>query len=203
MANIAYPTSNHFLPERFEFGLRANVWATTSSHNGSTQTIEMPGSRWLATLSWDTPQESSLRAELEAFWANVRGQANRVQLWHIRRPTPRGTMQANTTFNLAAAIGSSSLRLANASAGQTLLAGDMIGHLPSNQIFMVTANATSASGSITVNVTPPTRVAIASGNTAVLVRPSANFMLTTNEVRIPYEGYNGAGFSVELVETYL
>lgn len=199
---FSYPTSTHFTPDRFEFGLRASVMATTSSHNGSTQTIEMPGSRWVASLSWDSAQNADLRAEIEAYWARVRGQANRVQLYHMRRPTPRGTLQSNTTFSSSRSIGEETLTLA-AATNLTLLAGDMLGHPLTNQLFMVVANATSVANVMTVTVTPKIRVAISSGSVCSIVRPTANFMLTTNEVRFPYEGYTGAGFAIELMETYL
>lgn len=204
MANIFYPSSLHFLPSRFEFGLRANVMMTTSAHNGSIQTIEMPGSRWVATLHWEGAQDAALRAEVEAFWANVRGQSNRVMLYHVRRPLPRGTVQTNGTFAASAAIGASTLSL-NATTNQTLRQGDMVGWNDgtSYQLFMVTADATSVAGVINVNVTPQVRKAITSTQAYQVVSPTAQFVLTSNEVRIPYSGYIGDSFSVDLVEAYL
>jgi hypothetical protein len=204
MANISYPTTTHFTPGRFEFGLRANVQLVTSNHNGSTQSIEMPGSRWLANLHWDGVQDAALYAEIESFWATVRGQANRVLLYHIRRPVPQGTLQTNGTFSASAAVGAPSLNL-NATTGLTLLAGDMVGWNDgtSYQLFMATATATSSAGVMTVQVTPQVRKAITSGQNYTVIRPTAQFVLTSNEVRIPYSGYVGEGFSVDLVEAYL
>lgn len=205
MANLTYPYgSTHFNPSRFEFGLKANVQLVTSAHNGSTTSIEMPGARWVASMHWEGAQDAALRAEVEAFWTSVRGQTNRVLLYHVRRPLPRGTLQTNTTFSAVAGIGVASFTL-NATTGLTLKQGDMVGWTDgtSYQLFMVTADATAASNLMTVSVTPPVRKAISSGNTAVIVQPRAQFVLTSNEVRIPYSGYVGDSFSVDLVETFL
>lgn len=85
MSTLDYPTSAHFVPQAMDWSLRANVFMSTSPYSGDVQTVEVPGARWGCSLTY-APQPNALQAELEAYWASVRGQVNRVALWHLQRP---------------------------------------------------------------------------------------------------------------------
>lgn len=204
MATYAYPATSLFLPSSFDFGIRSNVMVSTSKLSGSIQTVETPGSRWLASLSYDI-QNANDRAEVEAFWAKVRGQAHRVSLWHQRRPTPRGTITGTPTLTSAISQGATTCAFSNAGTGTTLLPGDLFSFGSSGQLVMCTNSSTltSSGGSMSsVEFSPPARSTVTSATPIVLTRPTATFMVTGTEVRVPYSGYVGSGFSVDLMEVF-
>jgi len=208
-AVIAYPdtTSNSaFNPMGFDFGLRTNVFITTSSHNGGMQTIEMPGGhRWVASLTYDI-QSTANRAALEAFWTSIKGQSNRVSLCHLARPVPRGTINTTgLTVSAGVAAGVRTLVIAGAGGTNTMKAGDMARITladASTQLVMCVADATASGGLLTMNFEPQLRWSASTAASVVVNRPTATFILTSSEVRVPYEGYIATGFSVDLVELF-
>lgn len=204
MAVYAYPTFSHFVPEKADMGIRSNVMMSISPLNGAMQTIEVPGSRWVTSLTYSAAQSADLRAEIEAFWARVRGQVHRVSLWHFRRPEPRGTIRgASPTLGSNLALGATSCAFNGLSNGQTLLPGDLFGI--GGQLLMCTnQTAVTAVGSAMsgIQFSPPLRADASAGAPVQLVRPSANFILTEPEVRVPYEGYGVSAFTVDLMEFF-
>jgi hypothetical protein len=196
-----YPSTTAFTASKFEIGLRSNVLMTTSSHTGSVQTIEMPGSRWVVTMSYDI-QAADGRAEVEAFWAKVRGQVNRVALWHLRRPTPRGTATTSgIQVNATVSAGLSTLVFKNGTNGTTYKQGDMFS--VNSELKMIIADTTfNGSSQAQVDFTPPLRAQAAINTSIVLSSPTALFVPTQQEVMVPYEGYIGGSFSVSLVEVF-
>lgn len=206
MLLIPYPTTDDFLPASFDFGLRGNVMLTTSSHNGGMQTIEMPHHRWVCSLTYDVNSVAT-RAPVEAYWASIRGQVNRVGMWHMARPVPRGTInQSGVTVLSAVAAGVSAVVFAGAGAATTVRRGDMATITLANaatQLVMCTADATAnGSGQVAFAFSPNLRWNVLAGATVTLVRPSARFILSGSEVRVPYEGITGSGFSVDLIELF-
>lgn len=198
MSTLDYPTSAHFVPQAMDWSLRANVFMSTSPYSGDVQTVEVPGARWGCSLTY-APQPNALQAELEAYWASVRGQVNRVALWHMQRPAPRGTLRGTPTLAAAAAQFATSVQI-TAGTGETLLKGDMIG--VGGYMVMVTGNATGASGTLTVPITPPLRVARSIGAPVIWDRPTALFLLTSPETRVSWSAKVSPGMAVDLVEVF-
>ena len=203
MTTYTWPTTDIFRPADYEWRLVPNIIRSSMSpFNGHPQTIEVPGTRWTALLnmSWHYAAE---RAEVEAWLNRVRGAANRIALWHPMRPTPRGTLQANTTTNATAAAGAVSITIA-ATTGLTLLAGDMISIATADsktQLVQVTQDTTSSASSMTVAFTPPMRWSVANGAAVVVIRPTAEFRLD-DAPSIPYSAATMPGFSIALTETF-
>ncbi len=198
MTTIAYPTSGLFVPQAWDWGMRANVFMSTSPYSGDVQTVEVPGARWLCSLTY-APKSDAHQAEIEAFWARVRGPVNRVALWHMKRPAPRGTLRGTPTLASAVAQFATTLPI-TAGAGETLLAGDMVG--VGGQLHMVTADATAAAGVITAQVSPPVRAARASGAAVTWDRPTALFITTAPEYRAQHTAKVSPGMTVDLVEVF-
>lgn len=201
MATLTYPditlaANKHWAPDQFEAELRSNVLVSTSSLTGAMQTVQVPGTRWIFRLTYGNASAVE-QAEREAFYAELEGMANRVALYHCARPKPRGTRQTNTTLSSGASVGATSLAM-SATTGQTLLRGDMIG--VGGQLFQVIADATAASSVLTVSVRPSVRAALSSGATVTLVRPTANFLLSSAGISVPYAGPTGSGFMVEFAQ---
>jgi hypothetical protein len=206
MLLIPYPNTDVFNPMSFDFGLRGNVLLTTSSHNGGMQTIEMPFHRWVCSLTYDISSTAN-RAAVEAYWASISGQVNRVGLWHIARPVPRGTInQTGVTVLSGVAAGVSTVTFAGAGASNTVRSGDMAAITLANsatQLVMCTADATAnGSGQVAFAFAPKLRWSVNTGAAVTLIRPTAKFILTGSEVRVPYEGFIGSGFTVDLVELF-
>jgi hypothetical protein len=67
----------HLVPSASSWSLVANTAAFTSPLSGSTRTLARGGDRWRCSLTFDN-LTSDKRAVLQAFLAQLRGQANRV-----------------------------------------------------------------------------------------------------------------------------
>lgn len=197
MTTITYPATQAYEPESVDWGLQANLLIATSPLNGATATYEIPGARWRVVMRYPNSYQAD-RGAVEALWASLRGQANRVALWHFGRPTIQGTA---VTATVAASALASSITVTGTN-GQTLKAGDMVGLGSSGQLVMVTADATISAGTATVSVAPRVRVAVTGGTTLVTTRPTALFILqpSTEAIMVPYSPGLSAPFSVELVE---
>lgn len=198
MATIAYPTTPTFAPERFSIELRANVLVSVSPLTGSLTTLQIPGSRWLFALQM--PMGSAdWQAEREAFLSKLEGQANRVTMWHMGRPVPRGTMRGSPVLSSTATAGATTLSITT-TAGATLKAGDMIG--VGSQLHQVVDDATAVGTALTVNVRPARRSQANTGTAVVWERPTALCVPTNPGVAVTYQSMKGGGYLLELMEAW-
>jgi hypothetical protein len=201
MPIYSIPDSPAHAIARFEWGLRQSVLVNTSKFSGSVERLELPGSRWVATLGHDNELAyEDIAAEREAFWMKVGGPANLVRLWHRIRPIPRGSMRGSPTLASALAQGATSMSI-QTTPGATLKHADML--KVGSMLFMCHSPATAdGSGVMSVSVTPPARVSAPSGATVEWDKPTGTFM-PTGEIRVPY-GDGGAQmpFTIELVEVW-
>ncbi len=76
-------------PSGLTFSLKPNTQAFQSPLTRATQTLEMPGARWVAVITWSELVASEIRA-LRAFLAQLRGRAGRLSLWDMAFETPAG-----------------------------------------------------------------------------------------------------------------
>jgi hypothetical protein len=139
MATFDLPSS--LMPATMEWGsIKAGV-QHRSPFNGSVESVEFPGERWRASLSFNlgTPD---MAAQAEAFFARVAGGSERVRLRHFLRPAPMGSMRGAPTLNASAARGD--LQLLINTTG-TLKAGDFF--KVGGQLFQAFADC-SPSGSV-------------------------------------------------------
>ena len=77
MTDYIWPSS--LVPSSSEWRLVANTVAFTSPLSGTTRTLARGGDRWVCTLTFNNLRDSQ-RAILQAFLAQLRGQANRVYI---------------------------------------------------------------------------------------------------------------------------
>lgn len=197
MTMNTYPSLSAFVPGTFEIGLRSSMSVSTSPLNGSVQTVEIPGLRWMFSMTYgfDSIQE---RAQVAAYWAKVGGQANRVGLWHLARPAPRGTMRGAPVLASTAAVGATSASIST-TAGATVKTGDML-TLGGRLIQIAADAAADGLGNLVVTFTPRLHIAAAAGSEVVWDRPKASFIITSGDVRLPYTAVHALEFSVELAE---
>jgi len=182
MAILDYSEHPIFGGATVTMGLVANAWAFRSPLTGAVQTIGMPGTRWKMRISWDntvlTPAEAGI---VKAGLAKLRGMANRVRVWNLAHPAPRGTALGNP-YVFGAEQAGGQLVTAGWSASSTglLLPGDMIGI--GGELKMVTERVDSdANGRATIQFEPELRAAPSNGSPVVLARPTAVFMSSQNE----------------------
>lgn len=197
MSLITYPVATSpraFTPRGFSLALNVNQRAFASPFGGSEQAVDMLNDRW--SVSFELPpctQEHA--AEREAFVAALRGQVNHTELYHFGRPRQLGTLSGSPTAQ-AAAQGAATL-LVNATTGQTLRAGDLIG--VGGLLLQVAADCTSAADVLTVPLANRLRAAVADGAAVVWDRPTAPFRLVSRPVQRYVPGY-AEGMVLDFIE---
>ena len=199
MSTINWPTSDVFRPAHFEIALRSNVLISASQFTGSIQTVEVPGARWVIAMQLD-PAEWSDQAVREGILSQIAGPANRVALWHFARPAPRGTMRGSPTLSATSAAGATSLLIAT-TAWATVEAGDM-GKVGDQLVQVIEPATADGAGAMTAKIRPALRAQVASGSAFIWDRPTGLFLLTQQEVRVPYQPSWGGEISLEFVEVF-
>lgn len=174
MTTIALPDF-FFDPGSFGMEMPPVQRSNGSPFGGSEQVVDLLNERWNASLSIP-PRTKGDAAAVEAFVASMRGLNNTIQLYHLARPTPRGTLRGSPTA-AAAAQGAGQLVIHGA-AGFTLLAGDMLG--VGGLLLMVASDCVAdGSGNATVPLANRLRRAISSSAVVTWDRPTAPFRLLT------------------------
>lgn len=184
---FTWPNSEAQMPASMTLRVISNSRESTSVLSADVQTLSLPGGRW----GWvhDFPAQASAdRQALIARLVRMRGRENRMQLWDFKRPVPRGTIKtAGITIGATAAQFATSIQLAGADPGQTLLGGDWIG-LPTGQLVMCVNSVpvvADGAGNMTVAIAHELRAAIPTGGAVDLVRPVARFILESSDLAFP------------------
>lgn len=199
MSTISWPATRLFMPQHFEIALRSNVLISTSPLTGATGTVEIPGARWVMSMTL-VQRKHERQAEREALLAMIAGQANRVALWHFAHPAPRGTMRGSPTLSATAAAGATTLSIMT-TALATLLAGDMV-KVGSQLVQVVTDATADGAGAMSASIRPALRAQVASGSAVAWDMPTGLFLLTQQEVRVPYQPGMGGEIALEFVEVF-
>lgn len=174
MSTITWPSS--IVPSRVRWGIKANTQVFVSDLNGSVQTVELPGARITCTLEMP-PLEREDAAELEAFIAKLRGQANRAQIPVFGRLTARGVWGGSPVVDNE--VGSptlsqtgSTLYVRGLTAGTTGKKGTWFNLGSGGQLLQVLDDFTAdGSGKAQLTVGPPIRTAPADGTALVITDP--------------------------------
>jgi len=198
---MTWPTFPDIDIEAMEWTLLSNTQTHTSPLSGAEDTLELPGARWMASLTISEQTRLESRA-LEAFLVALRGAAGRFYFWHAARPTILGSGAGAPMVNGAGQLGASLATQGWTPNGAgVLLAGDYIG--VGGELKMVKADVNaSAGGTATVPIEPPLRYAPANGSALVLVKPKAVFRLVDDrQATFRYSGALG-GYQIQIVETF-
>lgn len=160
-------------PSGLTWRLVHNTQTFISPLNGASQTVELPGARWEASLTWANLTDAEIR-QVRAWLASLRGRAGRFYLHDMSHPTPAGTATA-ALVNGAGQAGAS-LVVDGMGAGATLKAGDYFS--VNGELKMLTADATAnASGQATLVFEPPLRVSPADNAVLTLTQPTCTMRL--------------------------
>lgn len=194
MATFDLPSS--LKPTTMEWGsIKAGV-QFRSPFNGNVESVEFPGERWRASLTFNlgTP---ALAGQAEAFFARLAGGSERVRLRHFLRPVPVGTMRGLPTLNAAAARGD--LQLLINTTG-TLRAGDFF--KVGTQLFQCFADCTPVANVLTVPLVQRVRAALSSGAAVTWDRPTALFICPAMSFAAGYSPGQVAPMAVDFEEVF-
>lgn len=114
-----------FMPDSFLPRLSTVERVHSSPFGGVEQAVDMLNDRWMVSLSLPASSHADA-ARIEALIASMRGASNTIALYHFIRPAPNGTLRGSPVIITAAAQGADEIEIAGV-AGETLLAGDLIG----------------------------------------------------------------------------
>lgn len=188
MSLITYPVATDpraFTPRSVSLAQDVNARSFASPFGGSEQAVDMLNDRWRLSMELP-PCTQPDAAKREAFINALRGQVNHTELHHFGRPYPQGTLSGSPTAQ-AAAQGAAEVQI-NATTGQTLKAGDMLGI--DGMLLQVAADCVSVAGVITVPLTNRLRKAIAADAVVVWQKPTAPFRLVGRPALRYVPGYS-------------
>lgn len=229
-ANI-YPWPAGWKANRFEMRIVPNTRTFIGPYTPTVQTVDLLGERWAATVTLppDTDRDKTIGAAREAFWDRLAGPTNWLQLWHLKRPTPNGTLRDGmpasvingsaapvsvingsaapvtviygTPMNMAPIAQLAGTAPFQTVPGRTVYAGDHFG-LPNGQLVRAMADAVAdGAGVINIEFRPRVRTVIAAyAGALVWNRPTVNMMLKGDGVPTPWTPGAVEGASVELIE---
>lgn len=192
MSTVTWPADLKRLS--FSIKLEINQRSYASPYGGSEQVVDLLNDRWLISITMQ-PARRDAASQLESFINSLRGMTNTVALWHMARPTIAGTLSSATAQ--ATAQGAAQILL-NATTGQTLKAGDMIGI--GGLLLQVADDCTSSGSVLTVPLVNRLRKAISAGAAVTLTKPTANFRLMTKGAAPQYLGGYAEGVSLDFAE---
>jgi hypothetical protein len=180
MATLNFPT---IIPSSVSFGIKYNTQINVSSLSGATQTIEVPGARWVATLSFDDLEAYEGRV-MAAFLAELRGASGRFYLQDHSHTTPRGAGGSGITVTAETSSGTTIPTTGwGISAPNILRKGDDI-ELENKELKIITLDVDSdVSGNATLTFEPPIRNTITNASAVVLTDCEAIMLLSEDENR--------------------
>ena len=180
-------------------GYKKLVPSFRSPLNGTPQSVELPGGRWVLSLTL-VPVAMALAGEHESLLNYLAGGVNTVNCWHFARPRPRGTIAGSPTMYGGVTRGATSFTVAT-SIGYTVKQGDMLG--AGSQLFQVAADATAdGSGHLAVSLTNRVRATISTGSAVAWSQPKVSFACFADINPVAYSAMLQEGAALELEEVW-
>ena len=202
MAVITFPTTLLVRSMRWE---RYDQDVTMRGPFG-VQSMSAMAPLWKVSLTFETVSEAN-SGPYKALLMQLDGSKNQLELWDLGRPNVQGTIGTGghvLTFNALTAAGATSIVIAATASpsGKTLKAGDMIGFGSgvTQQVVMVTADATFGASTATVSVYPALRNSMAAATSVRIAQPKALFRQQANTVGWDYSTVVADGMSLDLLE---
>lgn len=201
MPILTFPS---ILPDSVEWVLVSNTANHVSPSNRATQTLELPGTRWAATLRLQDRKKDDER-ELMAFLAELRGAAGRFYLYDHSHPNPRGTPAGTPLVDGASQTGKTlNTKGWTPSATGLLKKGDYIGF--NNELRMVMDDSVDADvgGLAAITLDAPIRVSPANNDPIVTDKPKAVMRLVDdNQAKLSARNQRYSSFVISCVESFV
>jgi len=176
---MATPTAFPYtlVPDSLQFGITHNVQLSTTTLSKVIQTVELPGARWKASLTYTNLTELDA-LNLRAFLVSLRGMSGRFYLYDFSKTGPYNTSITSCTNVLT---GSTQRVLNFTPSGGAFVPGDYITFYPAGfpelrELKMITKVVGSAH-----TVEPACRSVPATGDAIEYTNCKGVFMLSTNE----------------------
>lgn len=170
-------------PSSMTWRLKANTQVHESPLDGTTQTLVMPGARWVASLTWEVMDREMARV-VSAFIARMNGRSGRFLLSPIH--APRIATAGGTPLVQGAGLTGDLLETDGWEANKTVIvAGDYLSFVNSAgrpQLHMAVASAVSNSvGYAPIRIAPPLRSSPADNTPIEVVEPVGVFRLADDD----------------------
>lgn len=211
MTTYAWPFKKIFLPEQMNWGAESRTLSTESLLSGSVQTSGTPGKRWKVGINLPASSYNmrTNRMEVEGFLDRLNGKEHRITLWHMGRKGiggygyPVGNInQSGVTVSANAAQFSSTITLAGCGANTVLMAGDFFS--VNDQLIMNPATAqANGSGVMVLPQITRLRAAASLGQLVTLVRPTATFVLDSNNWTSGYSLGANQTMGIDFTEVFV
>lgn len=171
------------IPDSTEWGLVTNTQIFTSPLSGDTQTVALPGARWVASLVFENMTPSVAR-EFMAFLLKLKGPAGRFRLHDHSNPTPRGVAATTGTYPLVEGVNQFGNQIYTkgwvSETGGQLLPGDYF--QVGEELKMVTSSFYSnSSGKGSIEFEPPLRQTPIDSSNIILTEPTCVMRLSDDE----------------------
>ncbi len=206
MSVITFPTLSR-VASTAEPGLKSNTQVMVSDLSGYVATRELPGARW--TLAFRLPSLKRPDAgPVEAFLAQLRGQANRarVPLWGRKAPrgTWAGTPKVNNEYGSPTLVQVGNTLQCVFAANATVKQGDYFNIGTAGELKMITADGTAdGSGNLLITFEPNLRVSPAHNTSLVFTNPVIPYMILQDpHVRWTLNEGGFTDFNFDLVEVF-
>jgi len=182
-----------------EWYLVSNTQTFTSPLSGVTQTLELPGAKWRASIGIKDLEAADSRV-MSAFLVKLRGQSGRFSITDFRHPTPAGAASGTPVVAGAGQTGNALLTSGwTPSTTGILLAGDYI--QVGDELKMVVDDANSdATGAATLNIEPPLRNSPADASTIITDHPKCIMALENKQVGWPTRSPLLSSFTINCLE---
>lgn len=189
MALITFPSI--IGPSSLQFGLRAQTQAFTSEFTGSSQYVQLPGSRWYGSVGWQDLDGENLE-ELRAFLAELQGPQNTFEYGDVSRDNPRSGLASGVNIVSSGTTSSNATSMSmTRGSGSTITGtvslfkkGDYF-HVTSSagrELKMVVRDETiTNTGTTSVQFAPGLRGSVSSGAAIDRHSPRGHFRLASND----------------------
>jgi len=178
MATIAFPSN--IIPDAITWGLRSNTQVYTSPLNGVIQTAELPGTRWVGTMSFSNLDVAEARI-LISFLAELRGSSGRFYIHDFTHPEPQGTA-TGTPINLTSGSTTTTIKSSGWTASTLILKrGDYV-QFHNYELKLITSDVTSTAGGLAdLPIEPPLRGTLTNSQTITTSEPQCLMLLDSDD----------------------
>lgn len=201
MTAINHPTVPGFRSARFELERKTGV--VESAFTGAQQVYSYPRfSRWRATL--ELPKMTKARwADWAAFFVKLKGRNGTFLLADPNYGGIRGDATGTPLVDGAVSVGDTTMTidgLTNTDGDTVFRAGDYIS--VSNNLLMITDDATVTSGSVTVTFEPAIKVNVNDDTAVEISDPKGEFRLDADVTGWDYDNAGHPSFTFSCSEAY-
>ena len=167
-----------------KFSPRVPKSAFAAAYTGQTQEVSHSADRIVLSMTLGPCREPEA-GERESFFWSLASTGDWVNLWHMQRPIPNGTLRGSPTAGAAASAGARTLTV-QTTAGATLKAGDMLGN--AGQLLMCAYPGATANGSgvLTMPLVMPLRKAVSNTSALTWDKPTGTFKLQAEQPETSY-----------------